>query len=109
MIVPINGTNENLFSFDDGLFYVEKSNPDLAAFLRERYKEDTETAFDEKEARQDTIESDVYAEQDRHYTDILQEIMGEVEAIQALIDGKLSRKCLQSNVNRIAIIINANT
>ena len=109
MIVPVNGSNENLFTFEDGVFYVEKSNPDLAAFLRERYTEDTETALDEKEARQDAIESDVYAEQERHYTDILQEIMSEIDAIQALIDGKLSRKCLQSKVNQIARIINANT
>ena len=109
MLIPINGQNENLFSFEDGIFYVEQVNHELAAFLREKYAEDVETAIDEKEARQDAIESDVLSENDRHYTDILQEIMSEIEAIQALIDGKLSRKCLQSKVNQIARIINANT
>jgi len=105
----INGNNETLFSFEDGVYYVKQYNYELGVFLEEKYAEDTETAFDEREARQDAIESDVLAENSRHYTDILSEISDELDAIQALIDGKLSRKCLQSNVNKIRRIINNNT
>lgn len=105
MLIPYNNSYVNVSNINDGLYYVKEYNPELAAFISSEIEAVKDTAKDTVYAAECDA---VYATQE-NYENILRDIGEEIEKIQGLIDGKLSRKTLQNHVNNMMKLINENT